>query len=380
MFSYIDALKILTSGRMITVVLIVIAFIYAGQTLWLRRGLGKVSGLSRPENDEPTVAVIVAARDEELYIADCMQSLIELDYPASKLEIVIVNDGSSDRTREIAESFTGRHPGIKVVTTRPGRDNLRGKTNAVAQGIEACRGEFLMFTDADCVVPREWVRETVASFDARVGIVGGFTMLKAQTLFEGLQALDWVYLFSLSSAMAGRRLPLTVIGNNLSVRRSAYAATGGFSMIPFSVTEDYALVQAIVTRTKYAVVFPVKKETLVTSRACRSLRQLYRQKQRWGVGGLDMVFRGLVMMLVGWLNRLLLVLTALLMPGAPLFAALVATCIVDLLFLWKPLKTFGRIGELKYFPLFELYFTIYVLALPFIAVLSRHVVWKERKL
>src|SRR5262249_4885825 len=144
---------------------------------------------------------------------------------------------------------------------------------------------------------------TVGYFREPIGVVGGFTILESRNHFAGMQALDWVYLFGLASAAAGWKEPLTAIGNNLSVRRSAYDATGGFEKIPFSVTEDYALVQAIVTRTKYEVAFPVRPRMAVQSQPCGDTEQLFRQKQRWGVGGLDMVFRGMLLMLVGWCGR-----------------------------------------------------------------------------
>src|SRR5262249_33713215 len=150
-----------------------------------------------------------------------------------KLEAVIVNDGSTDRTREIAEEMARSHTWMKVISTHHGEGNLLGKTNAVSAGIDISRGEILMFTDADCTIPPEWVREAVKCFDEKAGIVGGFTILESHRTFEGMQALDWIFLFGVSSATAGWGIPLTAIGNNLSVRRSSYDATGGFRNIPF---------------------------------------------------------------------------------------------------------------------------------------------------
>ena len=175
-------------------------------------------------------------------------------------------------------------------------------------------------------------------------------------------------------------MPITVVGNNLSVRRAAYDATGGFEKIPFSVTEDYALVQAILSRTKYSVLFPQKTNTLVVSKPCRTVKQLYRQKQRWGVGGLDMVFRGFFLTGVGWLLRLLLTISLFSSPSVISFAVLISMLLFDIIFLWKSLRRLNLLGELRYFFLFELYFSLYVLVLPFIAFFSRGVVWKERKL
>jgi cellulose synthase/poly-beta-1,6-N-acetylglucosamine synthase-like glycosyltransferase len=365
----------------LTILLISITILYVVQMIALRIGLNRSDRSAVVEQYEPAVSVIVAARNEEECILTCLEALSKISYPKEKLDIVIVNDGSTDRTWEIVNTFIRQHPTIRMISTTPGTGNLRGKTNAVAKGIEASSGEIIMFTDADCTVPSSWVRETVKSFDEHVGIVGGFTLLRAGTVFEGIQSLDWVFLFGLASSTAGWKMPLTVIGNNFSVRRAAYLATGGYGVIPFSVTEDYALVQAVVTKTEYKVSFPLNPDAVVISNACKTWQHLYRQKQRWGVGGLDMVFRGLLITSVGWIERILLI--AAMMTGTPfsvLFITLISLLLADYMFLEKPLRQFGKRTTLKYFPLFELYFSVYMLILPLVALLSKNVVWKERKL
>jgi|ERR1041384_2546703 cellulose synthase/poly-beta-1,6-N-acetylglucosamine synthase-like glycosyltransferase len=365
---------------MIDLILAVSAFLYACLMVYLKVGMIRAYKIQRNNSFEPTVSVIVAARNEEVHIGACIKSLIRLDYPREKLEAVIVNDGSNDRTREIAEELGRNHPWMKVISASHGTGNLLGKTNAVSQGIEVSHGEILMFTDADCSVPQEWVRETVKCFDEKAGIAGGFTLLESSRTFEGMQALDWIFLFGVSSATAGWGIPLTVIGNNLAVRRSAYDSTGGFQNIPFSVTEDYALVQAILSSSPFEVRFPLNPATLVKSRACSTWKQLFRQKQRWGVGGLAMIWRGKVMMTIGWIFRTALLLSLFYSPPSLVLAGIACLLIADLQFLWKPLERIGRLRYLKYFPAFELYFTLYGLVITLVALLSKNVVWKERHL
>ncbi len=359
---------------------ILIVLLYGLELFLLRLGMEKADASPIVTGYEPTVSVIVAARNEELYIEKCIRSLASMDYPAEKIEIIIVNDHSTDNTQNIINHHKTLHPGIKAITPATPGGNLWGKTNAVTHGIENSSGEILMFTDADCTVKPSWVRETVKYFDKETGIVGGFTQLTSSRIFEGIQALDWMFLFGLASATAGWNIPLTAIGNNLSVRRNAYDATGGYRKIPFSVTEDYSLVQAVLTMTNYRLRFPLNEGSLVFSNACQSFTQLFRQKQRWGVGGLDMIPRGKVIMAVGWIFRILfLVMLAtgnLLTAGA----GMLFIVIMEGLFLEKPIRKFGIQHLLKNFFVFEVYFFLYVLLLPFIAILSRQIVWKERKL
>ncbi len=361
---------------MFTTILVIAVVAYAIQTAFLCAGLVRASRARRREGYEPRVSVIVAARNEEAHIGECVASLLALEYPSDKLELVVVNDGSTDRTGEIVESY--RDPRLRCIPAGTARGNLRGKANAVAKGVDKTTGEIIMLTDADCIVPAGWIRETVKYFEETTGVVGGYTLLRSRSLFEAVQTIDWIYLFNLASSMAGWGIPLTAIGNNFAVRRSAYYQVGGFSHIPFSVTEDYALARAVYEKTHYALKFPVDPGMLVESSPCRDIAQLFRQKQRWGVGGLDMVARGKIITAVGWFAKLSLFAAA--FSGKLALVLVLVVAGAELAFVGMPLKKFGRLSKLLYFPVFELYFTLYVLLIPFVAYFSKKVVWKEREL
>src|SRR4030088_2399186 len=93
----------------------------------------------------PTVSVIVPARNEEGCLRACLESLVAQTGVA--FEIIVVDDHSTDRTREIALSF----PGVRVVDAAPLPQGWTGKNNAVTCGARAANGEWLLFTDADTV-------------------------------------------------------------------------------------------------------------------------------------------------------------------------------------------------------------------------------------
>jgi 1,2-diacylglycerol 3-beta-glucosyltransferase len=327
----------------------------------------------------PSVSIIVAARNEEENIGRCLDSLSRLSYPSELLDILVINDRSTDRTEEVVLQHIETNPRIRLVVAAPESDHLRGKTNAVTQGIEASTGEIILFTDADCQVPRGWVEETVKYYiTGRVGIVAGFTVLDAGSWFERIQALDWFYLFSVAAAAIRLRFPQTAVGNNLSVRRAAYDRVGGYRKIPFSVTEDYALFHAVTTQTDFEPRFPLDASTLVTSKACSSWRQLHRQKLRWFTGGRDMTARSLIMFSVSFIFNLLLIGSLPAMWAQGFWLPLLLKCIADVVLLLPALSTFGRWGLLLAFPLFEIYYTLYVLFYPPLVLAGRGVIWKER--
>jgi GT2 family glycosyltransferase len=119
----------------------------------------------------PAVTVVLAVRDRKKTIAECLESLLALDYPRDLLEILVVDNGSRDGTRAIVEKFGDA---VSIIDEpRPGPAAAR---NA---GIRAARGEVVALTDSDCTVDPGWLRALVAPLgDHTVGIVGGLILAR----------------------------------------------------------------------------------------------------------------------------------------------------------------------------------------------------------
>jgi 1,2-diacylglycerol 3-beta-glucosyltransferase len=325
-----------------------------------------------------SVSVIIAARNEEENLQECLESVANQTYPISLYEIIVINDGSTDGTEAICNDFIKRYPNIKSIQVK--EDTIiRGKANALAQGIEAASGEIILITDADCTVPKTWVEQTVNRYDPEVGLIGGFTLQKATTPFGGMQSLDWTFILGMAAATAGLGHPLGSIGNNLSFRRSAYDQVGGYRKLKFSVTEDYTVVQAIVGSKRWKYLYPIDLKHLVESKSCQNFQSLIRQKHRWGKGGLDMKPAGLAIMVIGFLMHLSPFI--MLYWGGVLQAAiaLMIKFIADYIFLYQILSRVDRKEDLRWFYWFEIYFLIYVLLLPFLVFFGGKVKWKGRE-
>jgi cellulose synthase/poly-beta-1,6-N-acetylglucosamine synthase-like glycosyltransferase len=115
-------------------------------------------------SDQPTVTVAVCVRNGEESITACLESILALDYPAELLTVLVVDNGSTDRTPEILK----QHPVNVVMEPTAGRGRAR---NAALQ---ACKTELLAFTDADCRVSPDWLSALVGEFaDPEVGVAGG---------------------------------------------------------------------------------------------------------------------------------------------------------------------------------------------------------------
>ncbi|MDZ7378309.1 MAG: glycosyltransferase [candidate division KSB1 bacterium] len=346
----------------LTLLLGILGITYSIVGLWLLRALRRSPRGER--TDLPRVTVVVAARDEEANLPYCLASLAVLDYPLDRLEIVLVDHDSRDRTPELLASFCARHPHARVVHVSDGVHTLCGKAAAVAAGIEHSHGEIILLTDADCAVPRNWVRSLVRYFSEGVGMVCGFTTVDGRGgHFAQAQALDWLYLLAAAAGAGIRGRPLTWVGNNLAFRRQAYDEVGGYSGVGFSLTEDFALFKAICATRRWDVRFVTAPEALVLTRPRKGWRELFRQRLRWAVGGKSVAPLGKVLLALGGGVRLLLGPALVLAPLRPTALLLPVTVLLtDMVILARMCRSLGLGELLRAFVRFEALIASYMVA------------------
>ncbi|MFW6194336.1 MAG: glycosyltransferase [Halobacteriota archaeon] len=115
--------------------------------------------------DLPTVSVIVPAYNAENNIGNLIESLLELDYPPELLELIMVDNNSTDRTKEIIEKYP-----VKLLE----ENDIQSSYAARNKGIKHARGEIIAFTDSDCIATKQWVREGVrVLISENADLVGG---------------------------------------------------------------------------------------------------------------------------------------------------------------------------------------------------------------
>jgi glycosyltransferase involved in cell wall biosynthesis len=123
----------------------------------------------RKEDGTPSVSLIVAAHDEDEVIERRVENLLQLDYPADKLEVVVASDASADRTDELVEAIAAREPRVRLIRAPRG-----GKVAAQNLAVRETEGEILAFSDANATWPPDALRKLVRSFaDPEVAYVSG---------------------------------------------------------------------------------------------------------------------------------------------------------------------------------------------------------------
>jgi len=130
--------------------------------------------------DKPDISVIIPAYNEEDTIGECLASLEKLDYPSEKLEIILINDGSSDNTKHVMSSYTKKLDLVLLETEGVGPSKARNI------GLDRASGEYVAFIDADCAVDGNWLNELLKGFMTEdVAGVGGSQIIPVNaTEFE----------------------------------------------------------------------------------------------------------------------------------------------------------------------------------------------------
>ncbi|MBU1115822.1 MAG: glycosyltransferase [Bacteroidetes bacterium] len=363
---------------MFEIVFLIILSIYFVFTAVVIIGASKT--FPKLEDDKlPSVSIIVAARNEEQNILECIESLDKLEFPENKIEIILVDDNSTDKTGQIIDEFIFGKPKFRKIISSKKKGDLKGKTLAISNGIEIASNEIILTTDADCVVAPTWAKRIASYYvDDSVAIVNGMTNQFEIDSFSAMQSVDFIYLLSTASGAINIGKPMSCIGNNMSYRKSAYEEVGGYEGLEFSVTEDFNLLMAIDSLKKYKIIYPIDKEALVTSKACSTFKELYHQKKRWSVGGLEMRFYGLVIIGTAFLANLMILISPFMFSKA-IIPLLTFKIIIDYFLIAPVHQKLGLTLKAKHFFLFELYFILYVVIIPIILIFTRKVTWKERE-
>lgn len=192
----------------------------------------------------PQVSVIIPARNEEASLGACLESLVsqsDVDF-----EIIVVDDHSTDRTREIAQSFSGVH----VIEAKPLAAGWTGKNNAVATGAHEARSKWLLFTDADTLHSAGSLARALAEASQTNADMLSYSPEQITVSFWEVAVLPVVF------AELARQYPPSKVsdpkspeaaanGQYILIRRETYDAIGGHAAVASEILEDVALARRV---------------------------------------------------------------------------------------------------------------------------------------
>ncbi|WP_100374300.1 glycosyltransferase family 2 protein [Bacillus sp. FJAT-45037] len=194
---------------------------------------------------QPLVSILIPAHNEEVVIEETIKAMVRLDYPKDKLEIIIINDYSSDLTGTIADDYASEHTFIKVIHNKPPFSG-KGKSGALNIGLTDSSGEIIVVYDADNTPEPEAVKKLVLALqhDEKAGaVIGKFRVINHNknllTRFINIETITFQWL-----AQAGRWFwfkMTTIPGTNFAIRRSILEELGGWDIKALSEDTELSI-------------------------------------------------------------------------------------------------------------------------------------------
>ena len=336
-----------------------------------------------PDAHLPTVTVVVPARNEEATIGACVDSVLAQDYPAGRLELIVVDDDSQDATAAVVRSRMARRALAAAGADDDGDDDVEGdgrlrlvripenrrrerahKKAAIEKAVAFATGELILTTDADCTVPPGWARAMASAFDgAETAFVSGPVAYRLDGrpgrglgLFVRLQALDFFGLMACGAGGIGLGQPNLANGASVAYRRETFAALGGFSGVDHVTSgDDELLMQKVAYQTPLDVRFCAARGATVETEPVHTLHAFVHQRRRWASKGTLYPARLQRMLLGVGVFFIALVAAVVALPFAPGLAPYVGAAFAlkaagDLAVLVPAARRFGQTRLLLAYP------------------------------
>jgi glycosyltransferase involved in cell wall biosynthesis len=364
-----------------TYYLIIVFAVYFLMILALLSGWFKVI---RPKNNLSDryhfLSIVVAARNEERNIGKLLNSISKLSYPHDFFEVIIVDDHSKDNTRHaVAEFLKSNQP----VNTLLLFSENPGKKEALALGIRSAKGEIIITTDADCLVPSNWLQRINQQFSRnKTQLCIGSVKIEPHNFFSRLQSMEFSSVVGTGAATLGLGFPTMCNGANLSFRKETFEMVNGYDgnkELPSG--DDQFLMQKIHNMFSDSVSFLNFSDAVVSTQHLKSLSGFIDQRIRWAGKSGALPFHSQLLAVFIFLFQvtwLFATIVCVIHPSSVVISLIIAKVFVEFLFLYNINRFLSRSFDYYSFLVLQFLYAPYVI---WISLISRvkGFVWKERK-
>ncbi len=225
------------------------------------------------------VSVVVAVRNEELFISTLLTSLRVQDFPLEGFEVIIVDDHSTDRSHQIISEWITQNPRIQCSIISSGG---HGKKCALTDGIQNTKGEIILTTDADCVLPADWISRMVMSFHHNTSMVIGLVKIhQNEHFFSKLQAIEFNSVMGSGIALHTLGFAVMCNGASLAFRKKSFEAVQGYQdNLHIPSGDDEFLMRKLLKRFPDSIQ-SIQWPSIVATMPQPSLKSFIHQRLRW---------------------------------------------------------------------------------------------------
>jgi len=335
------------------------------------------------------LSVVIPARDEERNIIGCLESVCDQEYPSGLLQIIAVDDSSTDKTWDLLRDFL---PGERVINSarlaEVEDDGFAAhKKRAIRTGIALSHNAVIVTTDADCTHPRAWLK-TIASFheEKRSIFIAAPVMLQNNSsVLQIFQALDFLVLQGITGASVFKNIHSMCNGANLAYEKKAFHDVGGFAGIDSIASGDDMLLMHKISRKYPGQVHYLKsKQATVTSLPMQTWKEFFDQRIRWSSKARFYDDKRIlwVLLLVYLFNLSFLVLFVAGFWSHVLWIFMgilwIAKTIIEFPFVYSVASFFDKVSLLKYFFFFQPLHIAYTIIAGFLGQFGSYE-WKGRR-
>lgn len=188
------------------------------------------------------VSVLICARNEEANLSSVLDTLLASDHDLKRVEILVGDDNSTDGTSVIVQQYAKEQECISYFQIDENKDGLIAKGNVLAQLMDVAQYEKVLIIDADMKVSKSWL-STMAQLLDDHEMISGLTMVDKDFYQPKIQFFDWAVVLHTMKVMADVSQPISILGNNMGFKRTAYEKVGGFRALGPTDVEDLGLLR-----------------------------------------------------------------------------------------------------------------------------------------
>ena len=229
-------------------------------------------------------SVIVPFRDEARNLPNLLASIVALDYPTTNVSFWFIDDDSQDDSCKIIEEFSKKHTFKNIQLLQNKRQSNSPKKDAIATAISHIKSDWIVTTDADCMLPKNWLQafnQKIISEQPKM-IAAPVTYVEETSFFSYYQLLDFLSLQGTTIGSFGIKLPFLCNGANLAYQKEAFLDVDGFSgNDTIASGDDVFLLEKFVQKFPDAVSYLKSKDALVQTFAVSTWKAFVSQRVRW---------------------------------------------------------------------------------------------------
>jgi cellulose synthase/poly-beta-1,6-N-acetylglucosamine synthase-like glycosyltransferase len=328
--------------------------------------------------------VIIPARNEAANIKACVDSILNQDYPTDAFEIIVIDDFSEDDTAFIVTALSQQYSQVRLIQLADhckDGETLAYKKKAIEIAVAEAKGDWILTTDADCIVPKKWlllynayIQEHQPCF-----VAAPVMFIKTAGILNQFQVLDFLALQGITAAAVGAGKHSMSNGANLGFEKTAFIAVGGYQGVDHIASGDDMFLMHKMKQTLHKPVgYLFHPDAIVLTAAMDTWKSFIMQRIRWASKARYYDDRSITLVLtLVYLFNLSFVCLALMGSWSSLIIALGFKTFFELFFLDPVARFFKLQPELRYFVFYQPIHIVYNIAAGLFGQLKTYS-WKGR--